>query len=916
VSANRERSNIVELDKFAYRIVRTKLVDIDELAGDRSRQRPNSANHFATFLVQLGKLTQFQADRLLGPQWRSVSLGNIVLQEKIGEGGMGEVFRAEHRRMKRPVVVKLLPAAAMESPILVKRFQREVEVAARLIHPHIVTAYDAGEKRGVHFLVMEYVDGWDLGTLVDQYGPMPLETAISCILQAARGLHFAHGCGVIHRDVKPGNLLLDRAKTVKILDMGLALFQDYYASNPIDELTEVDKIIGTVEYMSPEQADDSSAVDHRTDIYSLGCTFYRLLTGIPPFHRSTPLKTLLAHRADPIPSLRDTRPDVPPHLDTLFRRMVAKDALDRPSSMQVVINELEQFLEESDFEMGQWKWPQEGVLESVSNGRSGTNSQEQTRSSLEDPEATLPSRTPSRRRRTLPVGIDLGTTFSALAYLDELGRPQTVSNREGEKITPSMLLFEGEEVIVGREALRAISTDMALVAACPKRDIGARAYHRRVAEREYPPEVLQAWVLRKLVQDAQDQLGEFRRVVITVPAYFDEVRRKATQDAGEIAGLEVIDIINEPTAAALAFGYHQGLLKPEIGLAQPRNILVYDLGGGTFDVTVMTLQGRELRMLATDGDVRLGGLDWDQRLVDLVADQFLQQHGEDPRLDPNSLGRLWRDCEEAKRTLSARTQTKIVCHAAGQVSHVTVTRDEFVHRTRDLLDRTTFTTRHTLEASGLKWSDIDRVLLVGGATRMPQVREMLAEISGQEPDGSVSPDEAVAQGAAIHAHLVLSQRSGQGISWRVTNVNSHSLGVVASDPMRGQLQTAVLIPRNTPLPAKARRVFLTQKQGQRSILVQIVEGESLEPGECAPLGKCVVRGLPPELPKHTPVDVQFEYQENGRLQVDVSLPESRLSIAQEITRENSLTPAERQSWRELVCRHSSRPLGKDRLPPL
>jgi molecular chaperone DnaK len=887
------------MTKFAQRLVRTQLVTMDELRGLVRGQRSQTPEQLAQLLIRMGKLTEFQAERLLSPQWRNLVFGNIILREKIGEGGMGEVFLAEHRRMKRPVVVKILPATAMSSPILVKRFQREAEAAARLVHPHIVTAYDAGERHGVHFLVMEYVDGRDLGTLVDQYGAMPLETAVSCILQTAKGLHFAHTCGVIHRDIKPGNLLLDRNRTVKILDMGLALFHDYRSTTPADELTDSNNIIGTVEYMSPEQADDSSSVDHRTDIYSLGCTFYRLLTRIPPFHRATSLKTLMAHRTAMIPSIREVRPDVPPELDELFQRMVAKSPSGRPSSMQALTEELEDFLETNEFDVGAWVWPAGVAIRQGVESEAPTR--EQTNALSEHTESMSTTRAKRRRVKPLAVGIDLGTTFSVLAFMDELGRTHTISNREGEKLTPSMLLFDGEEVIVGREALKAMATDPSFIAACPKRDMGAASYHRKIGRRKYPPEVLQAWVLRKLVLDARQQLGDFAQVVITVPAYFDEVRRKATQDAGEIAGLDVLDIINEPTAAALAYGYQEGLLKPELGLAQPRNILIYDLGGGTFDVTVLSLRGRELCMLATDGDIRLGGLDWDQRLIDLVADHCLEEYGEDPRLDPTALGKLWRDCEEAKRTLSARLQAKIACPAAGQFNHLIVTREMFEQETRDLLERTVFTTRQTLEASGLTWPEIDRVLLVGGATRMPQVREMLRNLSGRDPDYSISPDEVVAQGAAIHANLVLAQRAGQGVSWKVTNVNSHSLGVVALDSIRKEPQTAILIPRNTPLPAKARRVFLTQKENQQSILVQIVEGESFDPRECAPLGKCVVRGLPAGLPKHTPVDVEFEYRENGRLHVDVSLPESQLCLTEEITRENSLTPEQRDAWRDAVC---------------
>ena len=212
------------------------------------------------------------------------------------------------------------------------------------------------------------------------------------------------------------------------------------------------------------------------------------------------------------------------------------------------------------------------------------------------------------------VGIDLGTTYSVIAMLDDLGRPQTLDNAEGEKLTPSSMLFEGTDVIVGKEAIKAMATDMLLIADAPKRDLGRRMYHKVLGGRQYPPEALEAWILNKIRMDARQQIGDFSKVVITVPAYFDEVRRKATQDAGYIAGFDVMDIINEPTAAAVAYGFQQGFLNGEGGTGSQQRILVYDLGGGTFDVTVMEIAGNDYRTLATDGDVFLGGRDWDQRL--------------------------------------------------------------------------------------------------------------------------------------------------------------------------------------------------------------------------------------------------------------------------------------------------------------
>ena len=497
------------------------------------------------------------------------------------------------------------------------------------------------------------------------------------------------------------------------------------------------------------------------------------------------------------------------------------------------------------------------------------------------------------------IGIDLGTTFSVIARLDDLGRPQTLINAEGDKITPSVVFFEGEgNVVVGKEAAKALATDAEAVAQFAKRDLGSRFYHQRLGGRNYPPEALQAWVLAKLRLDAQTQIGPFEKAVVTVPAYFDEVRRKATQDAGYIAGLEVLDIINEPTAAAVAFGFQQGFMKAD-GQGEGKKILVYDLGGGTFDVTVMEIGGREFKALATDGDVMLGGADWDHRLLDHVAEEFKKKHAADPREDVSCRGRLWRECEDAKRTLSARTKVHIACDYRGQAIRAEISRQQFEEMTRDLLDRTAFTTRQTLQAAGLTWDDIDRILLVGGSSRMPAVVEMLKKLSGKQPDASVSPDEAVAHGAALHAGLILAKHAGKSPNFRIKNVNSHSLGLVANDVRTRRPRTAVLIPRNTPLPVTARRTFKTHKAGQRSILVQIVEGESANPEDCVQLGKCSVRDLPPNLPEQTPIEIKFLYEENGRLVVMVGVQGAQLA-RHELTRENTLSQEQLNAWRQYV----------------
>jgi molecular chaperone DnaK len=464
-----------------------------------------------------------------------------------------------------------------------------------------------------------------------------------------------------------------------------------------------------------------------------------------------------------------------------------------------------------------------------------------------------------------------------------------------------VVLFDGDDVVVGKEALKAMAVEANCVAECSKRDVGHRAFHKTLQGKQYPPEVIEAFILNKLHRDAEQQIGPFSKVVITVPAYFDEVRRKATQDAGYMAGLEVLDIINEPTAAAVSFGFQQGYLNEEGSSSEPQHILVYDLGGGTFDVTVMEIRGTEFIALATDGDVRLGGYDWDQRLVDIVAESFVKQHKFDPREDLVAAGKLWRECEDAKRTLSARSKAAVTCDHKGLSARIEITRQQFEEATLDLLDRTRFTTVQSLKAAGLDWTDLDRLLLVGGSTRMPMVHAMLKQLSGKEPDASVAADEAVALGASLHAGLILAQKQGKPPIFTIKNVNSHSLGVVGVDPLTGRRRNGTLIPRNTPLPVTAKRTFKTRKENQRSILVQIVEGESPSADDCTPLGKCSVRHLPEHLPASSPVDVLFHYKPNGRLKVRVNVPGADRQMATEILRENSLSKEHLDGWRKFIC---------------
>jgi molecular chaperone DnaK len=472
----------------------------------------------------------------------------------------------------------------------------------------------------------------------------------------------------------------------------------------------------------------------------------------------------------------------------------------------------------------------------------------------------------------IALGIDLGTTYSVVAYLDAAGRPTTITNAAGDLTTPSVVLFDDDGPIVGKEANMAAPMEPDRIAVCVKRDMGAKEYRKPVNGVRLPPEVISSIILKTLLNDARRRLGsDIGKAVITVPAYFDELRRRATVDAGRLAGIDVLDIINEPTAAALAFGYQTGFLDPA-GKARedkPMNVLVYDLGGGTFDVTIVEIRGNSFKALATDGDVTLGGKDFDEAIVNMAAEKFYEKYAEDPRTNLSCFMEMWNNAEIAKKTLSERAKTSLYVNSHGKRLKVDIGREEFEEMTAPLVSRTKTTTEIVLRQSGLTWGQIDRVLLVGGSSRMPMIGVMLKQLSGKEPDRSISPDEAVAHGAALYANLLL-RRTGAHAgppAFSITNINSHSLGIVGVDLSTGRKRNQILIPKNTPLPQTITKIFKTNKPNQAAVVIRVVEGESERPEACIQVGVCKIDNLPPNLPQGTPVQVSYAYHENGQLEV-------------------------------------------------
>jgi molecular chaperone DnaK len=468
------------------------------------------------------------------------------------------------------------------------------------------------------------------------------------------------------------------------------------------------------------------------------------------------------------------------------------------------------------------------------------------------------------------LGIDLGTTNSAFAVM-EGGDPEIIVNGEGERTTPSAVSFtEDGERLVGKPAKNQAIQNPDRTIESIKRHMGDEDYTVRIDDEEYTPEQVSAMILQKIKHDAEEYLGEeLEKAVITVPAYFSDRQRQATKDAGEIAGFEVERIVNEPTAASMAYGIDED---------QDQTVLVYDLGGGTFDVSILDLGGGVYEVVATNGDNDLGGDDWDHAIIDWLAENFENEHGVDLTDDRQALQRLKDAAEEAKIELSSRKETEInlpfVTATDDGPIHLeeSLTRAKFESLTADLIERTVAPTEQALEDAGKSKDDIDEVLMVGGSTRMPQVQEKVEEMTGKEPKKNVNPDEAVALGAAIQGGVL----GGEVDDIVLLDVTPLSLGI----EVKGGLFER-LIEKNTTIPTEESKIFTTAAANQTSVQVRVFQGEREIANENEMLGEFHLTGIPPA-PAGTPqIEVGFSIDENGI--VNVQAEDKGSGNAEEIT---------------------------------
>ena len=488
------------------------------------------------------------------------------------------------------------------------------------------------------------------------------------------------------------------------------------------------------------------------------------------------------------------------------------------------------------------------------------------------------------------VGIDLGTTRSAVASVED-GEPKILENSEGERVTPSVVGFDDGERLVGKPAKNQLMTNEENTVKSIKRHMG-EDYEVDLDGDDYTPQQISSMILQKLKNDAEDKLGDdVEKAVITVPAHFNDAQRQATKDAGEIAGLEVERILNEPTAAALAYGLDD---------ESEKTVLVYDFGGGTFDVTVLEMGDGIYEVQSTEGDNDLGGDDFDSEIIDWVLEKFEEENGIDLSNEDEAMQRIRENAEEAKKELSSRKQTTInipfIHQEDGETYNIDyeLTRSKFEDLVEDLVQRTTEPTETAIEDAGISKGDIDDVILVGGTTRVPAVREHVQAITGMKPDQSVNPAEAVAQGAAIQAGSI----SGEMDDMLLLDVAPLSLGV----EVKGGL-TETLIEKNTTIPAEESKTFTTAQDNQSMVTVHVVQGEREMAQDNKSLGQFNLQGLPPAPAGQPQIEVTFEIDADGILNVSAEEQQSGEEASISIDDTSRLDEDEIEEMKEQAEKH-------------
>ncbi len=821
-------------------------------------------------------------------------IGEYVIERLIGSGGMGRVYLARHATMERTVAIKTLPPTRMRHARSVEQFYTEVRAAAKLLHPNIVTAFDAGHSDGVHYLAMEYVDGPTLTAMIADEGPLPVGTAVSIIRGAARGLAHAHAAGIVHRDVKPGNLMRASDGTVKVVDLGLASVTaprklmpavgartpratvQAVSADPPSSAAMAGKLVGTVAFMSPEQLENAEHADAKSDIYSLGATLYFLLTGRPPYEGDF-LDQVRGHRHDPLPELFALRPDVDLRLEHVFRRMMAKRPQERYGSLVEVISDLA------------WHDTTEVVPAWISSlGARGP---------VADPSTFRGVSTHSEVAKVF--AIDLGMFYATTAVAEPTGSVRTLAPSENAAAQQRLAIADGQPPLFGDIAAARRESHPGSVMHCVPLYIGQSKIDYLVAGRRCPAEVLLAMQLRSLLQTAWSEPYAPQAIAITVPSCYDQFHRRSVLQAAAIAGFRSVRLVDRLMAALQAVELDQTTLvtprfetnesqipqtpvDPQLSgdAIGDRPRIVVAITGLATEVMLARRRGGRLQPLAIVGQWHQGTLQWQQRLIDLVIDACMRQHQIDPRSNLTTAARLQLAAERALPKFLLSDQTTISFRHRKLEISIEISRDQWLEACEPLIDEFMMMIDQALVMSSLNPRRIGQCILLGQITRIGPLRQAILAKFSESMQVIMAERSDLSRGAAACVAGELPGRKGIPLPPQVTS--AHDLGLLVVDG-KGRRRIRPVIPRGTSLPARTNRRIAASGDLKRTL--SLVESSTWEETSWRSLGQHRLLldeadhevELTFEIDVDGLLDVRRRDTQSGSLQLLPSLPHPTLS---------------------------------------
>lgn len=743
----------------------------------------------------------------LGPP-REVQVGEYLILDKIGAGGMGQVYRAKHRTMDREVAIKILPSRLSRDPIAVDRFYSEVRAQAKLLHPNIVTAFDAGcqEVKGhkVHYLVMELIQGESLAQRIAAQGPLSTSDVLSVLRQAALALQYAHMQGVVHRDIKPGNMMLTPDGTLKILDFGLAVLRELRSFR--DE-SKSKFLVGTVEFMSPEQINTPELVDHRSDLYSLGATLFYIVTGAPMFTGEA-IQTALAQLHRRPTALYEVRGDIDLRLDSVFQWLVTKNVQERCPSAQDLLEKL--------YELNLIDRPGATVSKRAEGSLPA-------RLGLDRP-TSLGRVTSTSLKAYEPIGIELGMIHSRVSFVNTEHKIEEVPV-DGESLQlRNMLYSDADTIAVGAGAVAQRVQHPDHIFYGLQRWYGLPMLERPFGGRRIPPEVLVAAIIRQLTVATRCRQPNASHAVVTIPGCYDQMHRISTRTACAIAGIEVLQLLEKPLAAALAHVEIESRLASARGDEDwEKTMLVVMLSGTACEASVVHADLSGAQKLSLVGDWKRGTLRWQDRAAKQLASLIEKQFGLSARENLSLASQVQRTIERAMERLRHANVVPFIIDMPNGRYENALYRDRIQEWVGDLASDCGTFAAEAVRRANLDPKSIDSLLLIGDVRWIDHIREPLKRFI--KPGGQVAEIETadMARGAALQAKYLMPPADPR--SPVAKSACSYDLGMIVQDQRSNVAPPPkILIAKDSPIPAQLSRTLRFTREGQRQPVLQWVEG--------------------------------------------------------------------------------------------